>query len=234
MARILNIETATDVCSAALFENEKCIAVSESSEEKIHSRKLTVFIEEVFKKSEKTFDELSAVAVSRGPGSFTGLRIGVSVAKGLCFALDVPLISISSLQAMAFGMMDKTGDKNSFFCPMIDAKRMEVFTAVYNSDLKMVRNESAIVLDGKIFLTLLEKQKIYFAGDGAGKCRKIYSSHPNAVFIDDCMNSAKFMGQIAFEKFQKKGFENLSSFEPVYLKDFIAKEPKKIVKSSSV
>jgi len=229
MAVILHIETATQVCSVALSVNGEMLHIRESHEKNIHSKSITLFIEEVMKLAGFAFRELDAVAVSMGPGSYTGLRIGVSTAKGVCFALDKPLIAIGTLQSMAAGMKNRLIDHPSlsaFLCPMIDARRMEVYNAIYNKDLDTVRETKAEIIGEGSFKEELEKHIMYFAGDGAAKCKPVLGNHPNARFIDDFNPSAIFMIQLAEKKFQAGEFENVAYFEPFYLKDFIPGIPK--------
>jgi tRNA threonylcarbamoyladenosine biosynthesis protein TsaB len=228
MPKILHIETATQICSVALSKDDIIIASKSSDEKNAHSRILTVYIDEILKASGIRIQELDAIAVSMGPGSYTGLRIGVSTAKGLCYSLDKPLISVSTLQAMAWGMAERMGSEisNTLFCPMIDARRMEVYSAIFDQSNKQVRKILAEVIDENSFTELLQTNEVLFAGDGAGKCKEILSNSPNVHFIDDFVPSANYMASIASDKFQKKDFEDVAYFEPFYLKDFIAGPPK--------
>jgi tRNA threonylcarbamoyladenosine biosynthesis protein TsaB len=228
MPKILHVETATQICSVALSENGKIIASKSSDEKNAHSRVLTVFIDEILKASGIKIQELDAIAVSMGPGSYTGLRIGVSTTKGLCYALDKPLIAVSTLQAMAWGMAENTDDKfhNALYCPMIDARRMEVYSAIFDQSNKQVRKILAEVIDENSFTDLLQTNEVLFAGDGAGKCKDLLSISHKAHFLDDFVPSANYMAAIASDKFQKKDFEDVAYFEPFYLKDFIAGPPK--------
>jgi tRNA threonylcarbamoyladenosine biosynthesis protein TsaB len=229
LALILHIETATPVCSVALSENDQVLALRESLEGKNHSLLLTRFIEEVLRETGATFSALSAVAVSRGPGSYTGLRIGVSTAKGLSYGLSVPLISVGTLASMTAGISPgyaKSGNNHELlFCPMIDARRMEVYSALYQHDGRVVQDVSAVVVTPETFTPLLGKYRIVFFGDGAGKCRE-YLNHPNAIIDENFKISAKYMCLPAWKKFGEKRFENVAYFEPFYLKDFIATIPK--------
>jgi tRNA threonylcarbamoyladenosine biosynthesis protein TsaB len=237
MATILNIETSTEVCSVSLSKNGNLLFEKESFDGLRHSELLTVFIEELFKENKFEFNALDAVAVSKGPGSYTGLRIGVSVAKGLCYALEKPLISISTLDSMAnftAKNIQKFGDfKNSdpvLLCPMIDARRMEVYTALYKINGETVQPVSAEIIDENSFSDFLSKHKILFFGNGAEKC-KMQLNHPNALFNGPLKTSARFMQTLAEEKYTKKEFENVAYFEPFYLKNFVATIPKnKILK----
>tara|TARA_B100000678_G_scaffold253340_1_gene229885 strand:- start:896 stop:1567 length:672 start_codon:yes stop_codon:yes gene_type:complete len=219
MALFLLIETATKSCSVSLSSENKIIACKEEvNEQYSHAEKLTVFITELFKTQDFTIKDLDAVAVSKGPGSYTGLRISVSTAKGLCYALDIPLISVSTLKAMAFGMAQK--EKSDLYCPMIDARRMEVYNAFYNSTNKEIRGIQADIIEACSYQKELDK-KVLFFGDGAEKCKQMIQ-HPNARFIDGIFPSSKDMLEIANEKFAEKDFEDVVYFEPFYLKDFVA------------
>ena len=219
MALFLLIETATKSCSVSLSSENKIIACKEEvNEQYSHTEKLTVFITELFKTQDFTIKDLDAVAVSKGPGSYTGLRISVSTAKGLCYALDIPLISVSTLKAMAFGMAQK--EKSDLYCPMIDARRMEVYNAFYNSTNKEIRGIQADIIEACSYQKELYK-KVLFFGDGAEKCKQMIQ-HPNARFIDGIFPSSKDMLEIANEKFTEKIFEDVVYFEPFYLKDFVA------------
>ncbi|OFY88984.1 MAG: tRNA (adenosine(37)-N6)-threonylcarbamoyltransferase complex dimerization subunit type 1 TsaB [Bacteroidetes bacterium RIFCSPLOWO2_12_FULL_31_6] len=362
MSIILGIETATKICSVAISDGEKLLAIKEEGGAYSHSQKLTVFIQEVLDQAGKTFKDIDAVAVSKGPGSYTGLRIGVSSAKGLCYALGIPLIAVDTLQAMAKntppnlpstdgeGMpryyttdsqmwnlllekakehrkkpteaemvlwkflrtkqlgykfrrqhpvdrfipdfvciekkliievdgkiheFQKEEDKirteilneNGFkvirfkneevicnidevvskikaqlqslpsgeikrgllFCPMIDARRMEVYTALFDENNNLVEHITAKIIDEYSFAKHLKSHKILFFGDGAEKCKEILSKHPNAIFTDSGLPSAKTVNEIAHEKFNNKEFEDVAYFEPYYLKDFIATTAKKLL-----
>jgi len=230
MALILNIETATRVCSVALSRDGTVIASKETNEQNSHSSSITIFTEEVVKEAKVKFEEIDAIAISKGPGSYTGLRIGVSTAKGLCYALDKPLISTGTLQAMAYGMSQHPEvlemDDNILFCPMIDARRMEVYAAIYDIENKEIRAVGADIIDENSFSEFLNKSKVIFFGDGAAKCKEALSGHANAIFYDDIHPSSLHMVSIAEQKFLNKQFEDLAYFEPFYLKDFIAGKPK--------
>lgn len=176
----------------------------------------------------KKMDDLAAVAVSMGPGSYTGLRIGVSTAKGLCYALDIPLIAINTLEAMANGFKASHPGDSAFFCPMIDARRMEVYTAVYNHQLEEILPVAARIIDAESFAGLLENQEIIFFGDGAMKCSDVLAGNPNARFSPDFLNSAKDFTILAYKKFSEAKFEDVAYFEPFYLKDFLVTQPKSL------
>lgn len=237
MALILNIETSTEVCSVSLAEMGNLVVMKESNEGFNHSKSLTVFIEELFKENNLKINAIDAVAVSKGPGSYTGLRIGVSVAKGLCYGLNIPLISVCSLEMMAVhtaGNLEKYVPERSslpfLFCPMIDARRMEVYTALYNTEGKEIRPVSAEIIEENFLSELLDKHQILFFGNGAGKC-KDRINHQNALFAGPAETSAQFMQVISELKFRKQEFEDVAYFEPFYLKNFVATIPKdKILK----
>jgi tRNA threonylcarbamoyladenosine biosynthesis protein TsaB len=225
MSLILQIETATTICSVALSENGNVLAYREINQRNVHAEVITIFIDEILKTVNKRYEDLDAVAVSCGPGSYTGLRIGVSVAKGLCFALDKPLIAVETLEAITDGIIAQNifDDKdNVLLCPMIDARRMEVFTAVFDIHGNRVRPTSAEIIDENSFSDLLQNNKMIFFGDGAEKCQAILGVNPNAQILAGFLNSARYLTKRATEKYLAKDFENTAYFEPYYLKDFIA------------
>lgn len=227
MANILLIETATQVCSVGILTNEGLVAIKESFDQKSHAEWITVFIQEVMDKASLSFEKLDAVAVSKGPGSYTGLRIGVSTAKGICYALDKPLIAVDTLRALAFGMRNElqSVDPNTLFCPMIDARRMEVYTAFFDQNIEPITDTQALVVDQDSFQKFWAEKKIFFAGDGASKCKPLFQQKSNAVFLDiGC--SVRYMTTLAKTAFDQQNFENVAYFEPFYLKDFIAGIPK--------
>ncbi len=228
MALILNIETSTKSCSVAIGQKGQLIANKEIYIKNSHSSMLTTLIKDVLKKAQFEFHNLDTIAISKGPGSYTGLRIGVSTAKGLCYAIDKPLISINSLKAMAYGITTKYKSNNEtsvFFCPMIDARRMEVYSAIYDINNNEIRKTKAEIITKNSFSNILNKHKILFFGNGADKCKSILLNK-NALFIDNIYASAVNMITIAEDKFFKKNFEDIACFEPFYLKDFIAGKPK--------
>ncbi|MCV9928515.1 tRNA (adenosine(37)-N6)-threonylcarbamoyltransferase complex dimerization subunit type 1 TsaB [Flavobacterium sp. LS1R49] len=222
MAYILNIETATKNCSVALAKGGKIILCKEISEEGYsHAERLHVFIEECVKEAGVSFQDLSAIAVSQGPGSYTGLRIGVSAAKGLCFALSIPLIAIDTLQTLAA----QANVADGLIVPMLDARRMEVYSAVFNSKLEKQRAILAEIIIEDSFAEYDEK--LYFIGDCAEKCKSVLT-RSNFIFLEDIKYpSAKEMGSISFEKFKINDTVNVAYFEPYYLKDFMVTTPKK-------
>ena len=216
---ILNIETSTKACSVALHKNGELIVCREDVTANFsHSEKLLKFISELFSDEKLSLSDLDAIAVSMGPGSYTGLRIGVSTAKGLCYGLDIPLISISTLKAMSFGMALEI--KANLYCPMIDARRMEVYSAFFDINNTEVRKIQADIIDENSYKKELEKKVVFF-GDGSEKLiEKIKDK--NAIFVSDIHPSAKNMGLLSYQKFTKSLFEDLAYFEPFYLKDFVA------------
>lgn len=228
MALILQLETSTSSCSVALAFNGHTIALRELNERNAHAGNLTLLISEVMNSAGKKMEDLAAVAVSMGPGSYTGLRIGVSTAKGLCYALDIPLIAINTLEAMANGFKSLNVSDSAFFCPMIDARRMEVYAAVYNQQLEEILPVAARIIDAESFSGLLENQQIVFFGDGAMKCSDVLAGSPNARFSADFLNSAKDFTSLAYEKFREGKFEDVAYFEPFYLKDFLVTQPKSL------
>ena len=229
MALILSIETATAVCSVCLSDGDKILGIKETSEQNSHSRVVAVFIDELLKETGVDKHKLDAVAVSKGPGSFTGLRIGVSTAKGLCYALDIPLIAVGTLEAMAFGMKKlPLPEKNKLpvvYIPMIDARRMEVYTSIFNNKPELLRETSAEIITSESFNDLQEQNHLVLAGDGADKCRSVLT-HPNITFVENFGASASYLVEPANQLFKKGIFENTAYFEPFYLKDFIAAKPR--------
>ncbi|QNK61465.1 tRNA (adenosine(37)-N6)-threonylcarbamoyltransferase complex dimerization subunit type 1 TsaB [Pedobacter sp. PAMC26386] len=228
MVTILQLETATQVCSAAISVNGETIALKELAAQNIHAGSLTLFIQEVMGKAGLSYADLDAVAVSKGPGSYTGLRIGVSTAKGLCFALDKPLIGVDTLKMMAKGFLQANENYAGLVCPMIDARRMEVFTGLYNSELTEVLPVEAKIIDETSYQEQLKNQLITFIGDGAMKCSGTILS-PNTTFSDLNFNSAINMSSLAYAAFTAADFEDVAYFEPYYLKDFIITQAKKKV-----
>jgi tRNA threonylcarbamoyladenosine biosynthesis protein TsaB len=232
MALILSLETATSTCSAALHEEGKLLASSEYHVPQSTASKLSVLIDQLFKLADKQPSMLSGVAISAGPGSYTGLRIGVATAKGLCYALDIPLMAINTLELMVyqvspfiFSSLSIRGRDEALLCPMLDARRMEVYTLLADSDLKIIEPTEAKVIDELSHQSRLDKNRILFFGNGSDKCREIIK-HENALFIPDIIPSASVLGELAFQKFKLNQFEDLTSYEPYYLKDFMVKKPK--------
>ena len=222
MALILSIETATTNCSVSLSKDGETLLLKEdNSNNYSHAERLHVFIDETLREANIERSELEAIAVSKGPGSYTGLRIGVSAAKGLCCALDIPLISVSTLEALAY----QVNVDNGVIVPMLDARRMEVYSAIYSSNLKQVRDIEAQILDESSFTQELSKGKVYFIGNGVEKTKALLK-HENAFFIEGKLPSANQMSALAYLKYKKSDTEDVAYFEPYYLKDFVALKPK--------
>ncbi len=232
MALILNIETSTEVCSVALARDGVIIHSRENLAGQNHAMLATVFIDELLKESNLAMEQLDAVAVSGGPGSYTGLRIGVSVAKGICYASRLPLIAITSLEAMAHHVMHHPDRyqipeaEHVLFCPMIDARRMEVYTAFYDKAGKQIRGIQADIIDHQSYLPFLDNNSVLFFGNGAAKCREAIN-HPNAIFINGIITSAENMIPLGERDFQLQKFVDVAYYEPFYLKDFVATIPVK-------
>ncbi|MDT0554059.1 tRNA (adenosine(37)-N6)-threonylcarbamoyltransferase complex dimerization subunit type 1 TsaB [Urechidicola vernalis] len=225
MALILNIETSTKNCSVSLSENGELIAIKELNDGNYsHAEKLHVFIQEVLDVTNKSFSDLEAVAVSKGPGSYTGLRIGVSAAKGLCFALDIPLISVNTLQGLAMQVQTENG----YIIPMLDARRMEVYSAIFDVNFNAIREVQAQVLDEFSFERYLIEKPVYFIGDGVAKTKELIKNS-NANFIQHKFPSAREMASISNAKYLENQFEDVAYFEPYYLKDFLVTPSKKKV-----
>jgi tRNA threonylcarbamoyladenosine biosynthesis protein TsaB len=227
MALILSLETSATRCSVALHENGELVKTLEILEGQSHASKLAVLIRDLFEDGDPKMGDLSAVAVSSGPGSYTGLRIGASTAKGICYALKVPLISIRTLDLLCAEFLKNAVDKKGLLCPMIDAKRMEVYCQIMDSDLEVVRQVASVIIDKDSFAELLNDNKLFLFGDGAGKSGKVIT-HKNAFFVEGIVPKASSMGGPAFLKFGKNDFEDLVNFTPFYLKDFVAKKAQSI------
>ena len=221
MAIILSLETSTDVCSVALHDNGTLLAGSEIHEPQSHAAQLPALILSVLKTAGLDLSQIQAVAVTNGPGSYTGLRIGTSTAKGLCYALDIPLIALGSLELLAFQAM-KYNTQADLLCPMIDARRMEVYCLVADKELRVVQPVSAMIIEEHSFAELLEGNRMLFFGNGAEKCRAVLH-HPNAIFLDKIFPLAASLGTMAEEKYNQSVFEDLVKFKPFYLKEFVAK-----------
>ncbi len=230
MGKILCIETSTSVCSVAYCENGEVIASEELYQVNSHATNLTVLIEMLFEKeSLPALQEIDAVAVCSGPGSYTGLRIGVSSAKGICYALNKPLIAIDSMVALTYPVANLGGENrlpSTLYCPLMDARRMEVYSALFNEKMDMVEAITAKIVDETTFSDVLDKHQVVFFGNGAAKCKDVIN-HENASFLENCHPLAKNLAQPAWEKFQRGQFEDVAYFEPFYLKDFVATTPKK-------
>jgi tRNA threonylcarbamoyladenosine biosynthesis protein TsaB len=228
---IICLETATNLCSVALCDSAGVISVLESDESKSHASLLTVFIQEILRNNGITAQELDGVAVSKGPGSYTGLRIGVSVAKGIAYGASIPLIGVETTLSMFYGIISGkysgTGpERNTLFCPMLDARRMEVYYAIYDSEGNKIRNISAEIITKDTFADYPASQKIIFFGDGALKCRDVID-RKNAIFAAEFIMSASYMYQPVLKAFNNHDYEDVAYFEPLYLKDFITSKPRK-------
>ncbi|NNE32633.1 MAG: tRNA (adenosine(37)-N6)-threonylcarbamoyltransferase complex dimerization subunit type 1 TsaB [Winogradskyella sp.] len=222
MALVLNLETATINCSVSLSKDGETLVLKEdNSSGYSHAETLHVFINEVVETANINLTTIDAVAVSKGPGSYTGLRIGVSSAKGLCYALNKPLLAIDTLESLAHQINIKEG----YIVPMLDARRMEVYSAIYTCDFELYRKIEAQIIDVNSFNSILEKNKVYFIGNGVAKTKSVIT-HPNAIFVEGKLPSANEMSKLAEIKYKKSDTEDVAYFEPYYLKDFIALKKK--------
>lgn len=219
---ILNIETSTTNCSVSLSKEGETLVLKEDNNNKYsHAERLHSYIDEVLIEAKIQLGDLDAIAISKGPGSYTGLRIGVSAAKGLCFAVDKPLISVATLEALAHQIKIEKG----VIVSMLDARRMEVYSAIFNVKYQQIRDTQAQILDEQSFKDYLDKGKVYFIGNGVEKTKTLIN-HPNAIFIENKLPSANQMSVLANNKYKKNDTEDVAYFEPYYLKDFIALKPK--------
>ncbi len=220
MSYILNIESSSTNCSISLSLNGKVVSIKEKNDKKYsHSTKLHIFIQEVLKESNISIKELSSIAVSKGPGSYTGLRIGIAAAKGLCYALDIPLISVSTLLVLAKQLVV---EKEDLIIPVIDARRDEVYSGVYNSSYNKVREVFPEIINEESFSELMLNNKLYFIGNGQEKCERLIKKNSNLIFSsNDTFPSANEMAFLSFEKFKNSQFEDIVYFEPDYLKNFM-------------
>ena len=229
---ILCLETSTAVCSVALVENGKVIALRESLDGQNHAEKITIFIDEVMKEANVSYRDLDAIATSKGPGSYTGLRIGVSTAKGLCYAMDKPLIAIDTLTAMAYGFKDaetqrgKDAEPTAILCPMIDARRMEVYSAFFNENLEKISETNAIIIDENSFMEMKQNHHLYLFGDGADKLASLFENEANITVVEKFYCSASYMAELADKAFKENDFVDTAYFEPFYLKNFVPGMPK--------
>ena len=220
MSRILCVDTSSFICSVSVFENLSLISSNSTEVEKSHSKLIIQLIDQSLKDAKIKINEVDAFAVSMGPGSYTGLRIGVSTIKGLCYSLEKPLISINTLEILSKSALNHINNYNDFFiCPMIDARRMEVFIKMLDNDFNEVEKDKALILDDKSFNDIGGGKSIYFFGDGSNKFQKI-TNNKNFHFIDNIISSSKHMGELANIKYENNQFENLTTFEPFYIKDF--------------
>jgi len=229
MGLILHIETATQTCSVVLAKDAELLAIREINEKNIHAEVLTAFVSEVMKEASMSLQKLDAVAVSMGPGSYTGLRIGVSTAKGLCYSLDKPLIGISTLQAMArYAALELTDEikSNTLFAPMIDARRMEVYTALYRPNMEIIGEVAPHIFSEESFIEESKTNELLLTGDGSIKSLDLFKERKNIKIFPHILSSARGMMSLADKKWQARDFENLAYSEPFYLKEFIAGIPR--------
>ena len=223
MPLILSIETSTEVCSVALHIEGNIIALKENYLSQSHSRWLSILIEQILQETGYKYKDLKAVAVSKGPGSYTGLRIGVSTAKGLCFALDIPLLAVNSLEALALNFQKNVTEPH-IICPMIDARRMEVYCLLWQEN-ETIKPTEAKIIDAESFQDILVNHQMIFIGNGALKCKKVIQ-HANASFIHNVNCSAVGVGMKATQLYHDQYFEDIAYFEPFYLKDFRVGKPR--------
>jgi tRNA threonylcarbamoyladenosine biosynthesis protein TsaB len=223
VALILNIETSSPICSVCLSNNGKVLDMLEEKQGNSHARILTLFIQQLITANKIAFKQLDAVAVSAGPGSYTGLRIGASVAKGLCYALNKPLIAVSTLESLAKGMVDETNEPPALFMPMTDARRMDVYSAIYDTRLKNILSPRMLTVNEQLEKLVVAYGKVFIGGNAMFKAKQLF--HGGKIdFLEDIECSARLIGTIADNKFNKKQFENPAYFQPEYLKEFEAKK----------
>lgn len=230
MSCILSIETSTDVCSVAVSQDGTCIFEKEDSSGPNHAVKLGVFVDEALSFIDSHLIPLDAVAVSCGPGSYTGLRIGVSMAKGICYGRSVKLLSVPTLHLLCVPVLlrEQIQEENALLCPMLDARRMEVYAQLFDRALNEVRPIQADVVDADTYKSYLDERPVYFFGNGAEKCIEVIN-HPNAHLIKHVEPLAKYMFPLAEKRMMNEQFEDVAYFVPFYLKDFVAKTPKKLL-----
>ena len=225
----MNIDTSTNVCSVAVSQDGACIFSKEDHDGPNHAVNLGTFVDEAMSFADSHAIPLDAVAVSQGPGSYTGLRIGVSMAKGICFGQDLKLISVPTLELMAVPvLLREEVEEGALLCPMIDARRMEVYSAIYDRSLKQVREVGADIIDEHSYQEYLDRGPVWFFGNGAEKCKEVIN-HPNAHFIPNIKPDAEWMMPLAEKRMACEQFEDTAYYVPFYLKDFVAKMPKKLV-----
>lgn len=230
MSCILHIETSTNVCSVAVSDGGEVIFNEEDHSGPNHAEKLGVFVDEALSFIDNHAIPLKAVAVSCGPGSYTGLRIGVSMAKGICYGRSVKLIAVPTLELLSVPVLlrEEIKEDKALLCPMLDARRMEVYAGLYDRALKPKREIQADIVDANTYKAFLDKGKVYFFGNGAAKCMEAIA-HPNAVLIESIEPLAKYMQPLAERRFAEEVFEDVAYFVPFYLKDFVAIKPKKLL-----
>lgn len=224
MTRLLSLETSTSICSAAIHQDGKLLAWREIREPRSTASQLAVIVDAIMKESATEPAMLSGIVVTSGPGSYTGLRIGVATAKGICVALNIPLIAISTLDLLAIQGKTMIADTNALLCPMLDARRMEVYCKVVDFNLNEIEATQAKIIDANSFSNYLENTPMYFMGEGATKCRTVFT-HPNAKFLDEVTPDSVQLGEIGFQKWLQHNFEDIVTFEPYYLKDFLIRKP---------
>ena len=229
MACILHIETSTNVCSVALSEDGASLFTKEDFEGPSHAVTLGVFVDEVLSMADSAGKKLDAVALSCGPGSYTGLRIGASMAKGIAYGRGLPLIALPTLKVMSVPILLRDDlPEDALLCPMIDARRMEVYSSIYDRALNEVKPVSADIIDGDSYREYLDKAPVWFFGNGSAKCREVIC-HPNAHFVDDIKPLARMMFPLAEQAFYRSDFADVAYFEPFYLKEFVAAKPKDMI-----
>ena len=228
MSCILHIETSTNICSVALSQDGECIFNKENKDGPSHATILAPYVEAALSFADNHAIPLDAVSISQGPGSYTGLRIGTSTAKGICYGRNIPLIALPTLQIMCVPILLYHDEipEDALFCPMIDARRMEVYAAIYDRGLNIIRETQADIVENDSYHELLEQHPIFFFGNGANKCKDIID-HPNAHFLNDIHPLAKYMFPLAEQAIAKANYADVAYFEPYYLKEFVASTPKK-------
>ena len=225
---ILCLDTATPTCSVAITDGMNTLAQRECKGQNAHSERITLFIQEVMDEVGIDYSQLKAVAVSKGPGSYTGLRIGVSTAKGVCYAAGLPLMAVDTLHAMAYGMRQKLGGQvqpDDLFVPMIDARRMEVYRDVYDASLNLVKDTEAVVVEEHSFDDLLDGHRLWLFGDGAPKLKPLFKDQPKIQIVEGFEPSASYMASLTDQALREKDFVDVAYFEPFHLKDFVAGKP---------
>lgn len=222
----LHIETATEICSVALTEGDQVLSICETDDGNSHSKNLLPFIDQALKDAGRQLQDIHGVVVSIGPGSYTGLRIGVSTAKSIAYAQEVPVITVNTLESIAWGAYKSCNlqDQSFSVVPMIDARRMEVFTTRFDQSMNRVEEVTALIVEDGAFANLLSTQKVVFCGNGMPKCKELLSSSENACFVDAKL-SAQNMLPVALQKWQTKDFADVAYFEPFYLKEYVAAKP---------
>ena len=221
---ILSIDTSTTVCSVALHDQGKILAATELNVEKSHSEQLIIIIQQLLKSVAIKMTDLKAVAIASGPGSYTGLRIGTSTAKGFCYTLEIPLLAVNTLEAMLYNVNMYMPE--ALFCPMLDARRMEVYCLIADAHKQILKPTEAVIVDESSFNDILSENPVVFFGNGSEKCKEVVGTKANVIFVDNITTSAKGVGEAAWKKFVNKEFEDVAYFEPFYLKEFKAIKPK--------